>query len=309
MRSPAWLALAVLLCACGKAPPPANPQFSDAAAYTFRTFDGSDADLAFALRTLERQTYLGMDVEASDVKDRALTPDHLIPADVADITSPDGVDLGNALPVAVAGTSDFEVPDHARIPLLVDQRPVEPYSPDYYERTFYDDTQDCWLDQSCDELLTFNDLVKKNFLMSVPYDFYKDFRWVDMNLPDPADVPAGEQAVDPVDPRWAFVARSWMIQSAWGDSGKTEIVQSYTIEVWIPRDGQGFVRTGTDQNADGGTWTSDSTGGGTLRMLGSWAQTEFTGINPSDDLVAATTRSGIDNNMAAQDAWLEAHPQ
>lgn len=307
MRVLVWLSLATAIAACGKAPPPANPEFSDAAVFTLRAFDGSEADLAYALRALEEQTYLGMDVESDRVTDRALTPSRLTDDDIAGLDTPDGVDIADALPVAVAGISAYDVDDNARIPLLVDQTPLEPYSPDYYERTFFEQTEDCWYDRDCEVLLTWNDLIKKNFLMTVPYDFYKDFKWVDMRLPDPAEVPPGEVAVNLDEPRWAYVARSWMTQSAEGENGNTRILQSYTIEVWIPRDGEGFVRDGSEQNVDDGEWTADSTAGGTLRLLSLWSQTEFDGINPSDDTIAGTTRAGIDANMQAHEDWLESH--
>jgi len=269
--------LVLLVMGCGKAPPAANPEFSDAAVFVFRSFDGEAADLAYALRTLEEQIYLGMDVEANHSRDRALTPARLTLDDVADIERT-GAPPEDALPVAVAGVSAYDIPGHALIPLMDDQRVV---------------------------LVTWNDLIKENILMTVPYDFYKDFRWIDLNLPDPADVPPGEEAVNEGDPRWGFAARAWMTEVGEGVNGNTHILQAYTIEVWVPRDGHGFVRDGTEENADDGEWTADSIGGGALRMLALWSQTEFDGLNIGDDVVAAQTRSGIDDNLEAQEDWLD----
>ena len=264
----------LLLAACGKAPPPANPEFSDAAVYVFRAFDADEAELAFGVRALEEQILLGMDVTAEDPKDRALTPSALTEEDVAHLEHP-GADPGAALPVALAYLSAFPPEEHAALALIVDQTPLEPYSPDYYERSFLSG-DDCWLDQGC-VLETWNDLVKKNALMEVPYDFYKDYRWVDLGLPDPADVDgvAGE-------PRHAFVSRAWQKESFSGEAGNVHLVQSFSIEVWIPQeDGQ------------------------TLRMLSLWSQTDFDGFTPGEDLVAATTRAGIDDNMNAHEDFLE----
>jgi len=297
-------ALAILMVGCGKAPPQANPQFSDAAVYVFRVFDGEAADLAYGVRALEEQIYLGMDVEASNPRDRALTPARLTDEDIALLEHTDALPE-DALPVAVAGISTYDIPGHALIPLLEDQRVVEPYSPNFFERHFLEGTEECWYDRGCEVLVTWNDLIKENILMTVPYDFYKDFRWIDLNLPDPADVPPGEEAVNEGDPRWGFVARSWMTEVGEGVNGNTHILQAYTIEVWIPRDGQGFVRDGTEENVDDGEWTADSTGGGALRLLALWSQTEFDGLSVSEDVMAAQTRTGIDNNLSAQEDWLD----
>lgn len=303
-RSFLALSLPLVLVACGKAPPEANPEFSDAAVFALRAFDDAPQDLAFGIRALEEQIYLGMDVEADNPRDRALTPSNLTEADIVWMTDLPA-DPEDALPVAVAGLSKYDVAEQTPIQLLVDQTPVEPYSPNYFEREFYEDSEDCWSEQTCSVLYTGNDLIKENFLMTVPYFFYKDFRWVDLNLPDPVDVPEGEEAVNDGDERWAYVARSWMTEVGEGENGNSRILQAYTLEAWIPRDGQGFVRDGTEDNIDDGEWTTDSTGGGTLHLLSLWSETEFDGINPSEDVVAATTRSGIDDNMKAQEEWLD----
>ncbi len=273
---------------CARKVTEADPEFSDAARYLFTTFDGDEADLAFAMRALEEQIYLGMDVDSDDVNDRALLPEFLEPGDVVGLNDA-GRDLDAALPVAVAGLSAFELSAHPQIQLLEDHTPVEPFSPEYYERTFTEGG-DCWGDQSCGLVRTHNTLVKENTLMTVNTEFYKDFRWVDL----------GEEGAS----RMAYVARSWQDQSWPGRNENTWIHQSYTIEVWIPRDGGGFVRDGTVQNVDGGEWTGDSTGGGTLRMLTLWAETDL-GFSVSDDLTIATTRNGIDTNFEAAETWLE----
>lgn len=297
------LLMTVLLAGCARKSPQADPEFSDAARYLFRSFESSEADLAFAMRSLETQVYLGMDVESSRVNDRALLPEFLEASDVDGLTL-EPHDLSLALPVAVAGVSPFELVEHPRIQMLVDQTPVEPYSPAYYERTFLLG-QDCWQDRSCPRLETFNALTKENALMTIDTEFYKDFRWVDLNLPDPSSLEEGEEPVNTGDPRWAYVARSWQDRAFPGRGENTSINQSYTIEVWIPRDGGGLVRDSSTVNVDGGEWTGDSTGGGTLRMLALWAETDL-GFAVGDDLVIGTTRGGIDTNFQAADHWLGA---
>lgn len=291
------------LLACKAAPPAANPEFNDALAYAFRSFEGDQADLAFAVRSLEEQVYLSVDVEADNSNDRALTPASLSEEDVADVDHPSR-DPGLCIAVAVAGLSSHPVDRHAELQLLSDQTPIEPYSPDQYDRTFLEG-EDCWLGGACEYLRTENDLVKDNFLMTIPYVLYKDFRWVDLDLPDPADVAEGEEAVNEGEPRWAVVARAWTTEAAEGESGANTIHQSYTVEMWVPRDGGGFVRQGGESNADGGEWTSDSEGGGVLRMLALWTETELGGLNIDDDTVANTTRSGIDKNFEEAEDYLD----
>lgn len=267
--------------ACRKDSPPANPKFNDAIHQAFVGFRGPEADLAYALRALQGQLE-ALDLDASNPVDRSVTPEPISDADVADLEHPADRDPADALPIAVAGRSAFGPDDAAVIQLLPDQTPVEPYSPDKFDRSFLEGG-DCWVDRGCDWLLTFNDLVKKNLVMEVPYEFLKDFRWVDLNLPDPADVPEGEEAVNPGEPRWAFVAQSWQAESFAGDGGGTVLAQSFTVEVWLPRDD-----------------------GGTTRMNALWSETELS-VAVSDDAVVATTRGGIDRNFQAQEAWLEEH--
>ncbi|MCO4746145.1 MAG: hypothetical protein KC912_15215 [Proteobacteria bacterium] len=304
MRTTGVLVLAVLASVgCSKAPPPANPSFDDALSYTFRTFNGDEVDIAYAMRQLETQIYLGMDVEADRERDRALSPSELSEDDVFDIDRPDRP-LADAIPVSVATLSAHDPSPHAEIQMAVDQTPVEPYSPDYYDRTFLEG-EDCFADRSCARMETRNDLIKDNALMTIPYWFYKDFRWVDLNLPDPEDVPEGETAVNDGEPRWGIIAKSWTTETFAGENENAYIHQSFTIEVWVPRDGGGFVRDGSEQNADEGEWTTDSTGGGTLRALALWTETEFDGLNVSDDVVAGTARKGIDDNFNAQEEHLD----
>ncbi|MCB9678011.1 MAG: hypothetical protein H6737_23125 [Alphaproteobacteria bacterium] len=299
LRSSALL----VLIGCAKAPPAADPEFNDAAIFLLREFDGPEADLAFALRQVEEQVYLSIDVAAERVQERALSPAPVTTADVERMNG-EGRDPALALPVAVAKLSAFEPADHASIQMLVDHTPVEPYSPDLYERTFLDGDA-CWEGIGCQQMQTTNDLIKVNALMEVHYELLKDFRWIDMNLPDPSTVPEGEEVVNTGEPRWAFIARAWTDRTFDGEGGNVHIHQSYTIDSWIPRDGGGFVRTGAEQNTDDGEWTTDSTGGGTLRMLALWAETDL-GFPVGDDVVIGTTRSGIDDNMTAAEEWLAA---
>jgi len=284
---------ALFMTACAKAPEMAEPEFSDALVYVLSQFDDDESELVFAILELEKQVYLNMDVDASNPQDRALTPERLQAEDVEELTRPDR-DPAFGIPVALARPSVFEPDSHRHVQMLEDHTPVEPYSPDTYDRIFLDG-QDCWLDRECMFLRTQQEIVKQNLLMTIPYSCKKDFRWVDLQTDNPVEE----------DPRWAFIARTWNEDSFVGETGKNSIVQSYSIEIWFPRDGRGFLRDGTEVNTNEGTWTSDSNGGGTLRLLSVWAETDLGGLDVSDDMVAATTRNGIDKNFKAVESWLE----
>jgi hypothetical protein len=274
------IVLAVALSACAKAPPPANPEFSDAVRATFVDFDGPEVDLAFAVRALLDNIDTQMDVHAESPHDRALTPERLTEEDVAALEHPDR-DPALALPVAVAGLSAFPPDDQVQAQMLTDLTPIEHYSPNHFERTFLEG-EDCWPTRDCDVLKTSNDVTKENALMTIDYVFFKDFRWVDLGLPDPADVPEGEEAVDPGEPIWGFVGRSWQKERFDARNENTSFEQSYTVELWMPNDE-----------------------GGTTRLLSVWAETVFDDFSFSDDQVAGTTRQGIDENFQDTETWLE----
>jgi len=291
-----------------------NPDFADAARYTLAQFENPEsADLAFAVRQLERELYLTADLEAPSSADRALVvaplrSEDLVGLDQVPEIYPEGFSEEgepilpeNASPLAVGALSQFAPEDHALYPVLEDQQPIEPGSPEHYDRTFLDGTEDCWPQRNCAWLRTSNNLTKKNALLEMTYDLFKDYRWVDLNLPDPSAVIEGEPVVNEGEPRWAFVARSWNPEVAVGDAEVNAIFQSYSIEIWVPRDGAGFLRDGSEENAEGGGWTTDSEGGGSLRMIALWAESSL-GMN---SLVEQIIRNGIDEIFVAQEEWLD----
>lgn len=296
------IALLVVSVGCRKSPE-ANPEFDDAAKFVFSSFDSEPEVLAFALREMERQVYLAIDVEGGGVVDRAVELSKLTQADVAAIETP-GRDLNDASPVAIAALSPYGPEYHQLIQFMADQTPVEPHSKNHYDREFIEG-EDCWEDQGCERLITYNSLTKENALATIPYEFNKHFRWVDLNLPDPNTVEDGEVAVNPGDPRWAYVARSWTTVPWTGESDSDSINQSYTIDMWIPRDGNGFIRSDTDVNQDDGEWTTDSTGEGSLRMLALWHETIINGSLSDGTTAEAITRAGIQSNFDAADDWIE----
>ena len=233
LRAAAALAALALMTGCPPTPQ-ANPVFSDATLFTFVEFDDPEpANLAFAARQLEREIYLSVDVAATNVDDRALAPEPLANEDVAGLDEipdvyPEGfasegepIQAGRALGVAVVGLSGHLPAEHTGYVLLADQVPVEPASPDHYDRTF-DEGADCFADRSCEFLRTTNDVTKDNAAMTATYILRKDYRWVDLNLPDPAEVPEGEPIVNEGPERWALIARAWDPEVAIGVARHTD---------------------------------------------------------------------------------------
>jgi hypothetical protein len=266
----ALLLPALLLSAC--ATPTADPEFSEAARYLFRHFEDGQAELAFATRALQDQLRDQLDLQASATDERTLTPEPIQPEDLQDVQTPEG-DPTLGLATTVARLSPHPVAAFVDIQLLHDHTPVEPNSPNQYQRTFLEGTEACFPDRSCEALRTDNDVVKENPLLSIPYGMRKDFRWVDVALPDPSsDEPAGE-------PSWGLLSRSWVPVRSVGDSGVNVLNHQYAVEAYVPVDG------------------------GTLRTMSLWFHIE--GEVGDEDFQELTARNGIDAIFRAGDDWLD----
>ncbi|MFT7519492.1 MAG: hypothetical protein ACI9MC_001634 [Kiritimatiellia bacterium] len=303
MRTSLTLVLISLLgTGCANDADSADPEFSDALAWLYRNFEGTEHEIAFVMRSIEEQLYTTLEMSASDSVKRTQEPRFLEEADLEGLTHPDR-DLTLALPVATARLSDWGPDLHSQVVLLTDQRPVEPYSPDVYDRAFSDGA-DCWQDRGCVALRSDNDITKKNLLMEVNYQMRKDFRWIDLALPAPSEVPDGEQPVNDGEPRWAIVGRSWIEQSAAGDSGKSTIQQSYAVEFTVPRDSRGFRWEDSELTAPEHD-APDSDGAGSIRMQSLWSETTFDGINVGEDMIKSTLRGGMDKIMRVTDEYIE----
>jgi len=264
--------------------------FSDPLVGIMVTFDGEEEVLAEQLRRMEEELYRELEVESSDVVKRSLLPPALANEDVDHLSPRPDRDVAQALAMALAYASPHDMERHAALPLLPDQRPLEPSSPDHYDREFLEG-EACWGERTCLWLKTFQDLTKVYTLGIIPpitYEFYKDFRWVDVST-------EGE-------PRWVIAARSWNPGEYGSENGKNIIHQSYTVELWFPRDGRGYVEDPPPEGDRG-----DSAGGGTLRLLSLWTETTLAS-DPSETTELGTIRWGMDGNMKAHDKWLADHP-
>lgn len=282
------IALSTLGC---KALPEADPELSESLVTLVREFDADEELVAAELRAVERQMYIDLDLDDRDESKRAVSPDLLTPEDVAHLEPRPDSDLANNLAVATGGLSEFDLALHATIPPMEDQKPVEPQSPDHYNRTFLEG-RDCWEDRGCEVLATFQDLTKSYSIAgSIEYEFYKDFRWIDMNA-----------GTDDDDPRWAYIARSWNPEVY--ETGRNILHQSYTVELWIPRDGRGFTWAEHELAEGEEAGDIDSAGGGTLRMLALWNETDL-GVSSSESIQVGTMRWGMNQNYKAVERYLE----
>jgi hypothetical protein len=255
--------------------------------------EAPDAELAPLVRNLERRMYQSLRIDDGDAVARSVSPTNLTREEVAIVEPrPRNADPANTLAVLTAYPSPFEVSELAAVPIYPDQTEVEPASPDHYDRTFTEGA-DCWRDVGCPWLRTVNELTKVyvlNLLPPLTYGLQKDYRWVDLA----ADLGTGE-------PRWGIVVRSWNPESVTTEDGRNQVVQSYTVEVFLPRDGRGFVWE--DDDPERPATQGDSSVGGTLRMMTVWSEA-ITWISADPASQEPVVRGGINDIFVHQDAWL-----
>ncbi len=78
----------------------------------------------------------------------------------------------------------------------------------------------------------------------------------------------------------AVVSRGWIAESAHDENGEYHLWQSYEIDVWLPAEN-----------------------GETHRLFGIWSEPDYGGLG--EDVVLVAVEMGIEDSLAAQDAWLE----
>jgi len=203
-------------------PPEEIEEIHDINTYLFRNFATDEAGvLEPALATLV-ELLTEFDLEA-DYRERCFSPDRLTPEDVTDIEHPDR-DMDSLLAVALVGSSAFTPAKNAEGVILEDQRPMEPASPELYERTFVDPADpSCFPGRGCDRLQTDNHILRDYLVLTLLYDMPKNFRWAEVGEPG-----SGE---------WAIFARSWVEQEYETDGGSIQLNQSYSMDLFLPRDG------------------------------------------------------------------------
>ncbi len=210
------LLLLLTLAACVPAPD-ASEDFSDAAQAALAHFDDSDPTaLIEAVLALEAQIYAAVDPAADDFNVRAMTPARLEANATAGYRHPDR-DPSLATPVTLTWLSPHAPETHDAIVLLDDLTPVEPASPDLYDRVF-DEGGDCY-PATCEFARTTNQVIRQNLLFTIENQSKKDFRALD------------------ADGRALRLSRGWFEESASDADETARIEQSHTIELWLEQGG------------------------------------------------------------------------
>ena len=260
--------LIALLVLSGCAPLPEAPtELNDLSRYLFREHANEDPRVmqVGAANMVDFLTTLPLDGERAD---RSFEPENLTDADVTDITRPDRP-LDACLPVAIGGLSRHSIEDNALLMIQADQTDAEA-SATFYDRTFPAlDDPSCFLDRTCDLLVTRNHAERSNALLQVEFVLFKDFRWVEVLDAD------GEHA------RWGILARSWFEEEWFGEEGNNALLQSYATDLWFAAD-------------DGGTW----------RYQTLWSESLIS-LDVTDDAVRATLRLSIDGSFGRADGVID----
>jgi hypothetical protein len=253
------VSVALLVSAC-KTPPEAPKELNELSTYLYEEWDNEDPAVMEAGLINLHNFLKNVDLEAG-IMDRSWELEPITRAHVSDISYPKDVDPKNTLGVAVSFESEWPIDDHARLQIEKDQLPAEP-SAKVYTRTFPDDAKPaCFLDQSCDPLVSVNDIERQNLLLSVVMVLYKDFRWIE------------------TDRGSAVAARSWLEESFEGQNGSSNIVQSYSVDIWLP------------------------VGKKVRRYQTLWSESEVAGA--SDAATIGTLKSSIDRAMETADEAIE----
>jgi len=254
-----------LVAACS--PPPEAPEdLSELSRYLYREYEAEDPRvLSVGIGNLEA-VLSRFDLDG-DVDDRSFVPEDLEESDVAGVTHPDAP-VSDNVPTAVARMSAYAVDWHALLQTESDQLPAEPTAT-YYLRHFEEpEDPSCFAGRSCESLRTLNDITRSNLLYEIAFEMPKTMRWVDVWVDG-----------EPTDRR-GIVARSWIERSYTSEDGDTDMVQSFTLDVWI-------------EGADGRT----------LRYQSLWAEVTIPGV--PEETIQYFTQGGIDDALAAGDSAIE----
>ena len=249
--------------------PPDTPdeieEINNVNGYLFRNWDTTEENVLEPglAQLIELLAEIDLDTE---YQDRCFIPDPLTLEDIEVIEHPDR-DPADVLAVALVMASDFLPAAQAEVIILPDQRPVEPASPDRYDRTFLDPTDpSCFPGRSCDRVDTTNHILKDYLALNMEYDMPKYFRWVEIGA-----VGSGE---------WAILGRAWIEQEYETDGGAIQLNQSYSLDVFFP------------------------IGDGAARYMSLWPETYIDGVD--DDFIYDTTAYGMDQMFDATEEYLAA---
>jgi hypothetical protein len=271
-RSRLFLPVFALLALGCKPPPEAPTELDELSAYLFRNWETEEEGVLEVGMYNLRQHFSTVELDVG-FNDRSYQLSVLADTDFDEVVViPDGADPADCLGVGVVAGSAFDATQQTEAIIQADQTPIEPNSPNHYDRIFLDPTDpSCFPDRSCLVLRTNNDLRKENALMDIPYEMIKDFRWVELS--EDGQPGTGE---------WGILARTWVPERGVGESGNNTIEQSYSIDVVLPAVHGGYE---------------------TYRYMGLWS--ESTGAIEGEDLVMGAMKMGMSDLFDQTDEWLE----
>jgi len=256
------MALFVLGVAC-KAPVEAPADLGDASVYAYANYGSPSGDELQAATDSIEAYLLSIDLNGA-VNDRTVAPPKLLPENWGGVTGPADADPLMQVPVAVAGRGLHPIADYIQLVGEPNYICVESDTTKYAARTFTTPL-DCFLDGTCDQVSTTQETRKESTLAKVWYDYYKDYRVVELR-----------------DGRQAMYSRGWS-DRVWATDGSAGTWdQSYQLDVWI------------EDAADPS---------GTLRYQVLWTSVTLAGLG--DDLWGALVKNGIADSFESVDAFLD----
>lgn len=217
--------LALLTLSACKEPIVAPAELGELCHYLFVSWPDEDpAVMTAGLDSFQTWATTEANPSSDDLEERFYLLPALARADVEALVNHD-LDPSGADGVGVVYASRHTPADHASLFGLADQRPLEPASPDRYDRTITDGDAACFASGDCETLQASNDINRRNALFSVDYILMKAWRWVTLT-----------------DGSRAIAARTWTPDAGEPQEGSEDVVhQAYSIELWIPS-GEGSIR-------------------------------------------------------------------
>jgi len=249
-------------------PPEPPPELAEATALVFLHYDTTEPGVLEEHVGTLRGHLLDLDLSVG-YEERCYTPADLTQEAIDTVTNP-GRDPAETLPVALAMSSAFPPDDHANVIVMPTQTEVEPASPVQYDRAFVDPTNpSCFPGRDCLRLDTHNTILKDYLLLELLYEMPKSFRWVEVGEPG-----SGE---------WAIVGRAWLDQEWWDPDGALALLQSYSIDLFVPVDGGG------------------------IRYMSLWPETFIDGLKEPDEFILTTTAEGMNDMFVATEEYVAEH--
>ncbi|MBW2253414.1 MAG: hypothetical protein JRI25_02305 [Deltaproteobacteria bacterium] len=228
----------------------------------FRDFDLDQTALATTVD--EMDSLLGeLDLEAKP-RDRAFNLPTLTEEYRTDVTVAPGIDVSEQFGVGIGAISSHGVDDNMDAQTQEDQVCINADAIICHRRDFLTDV-DCFLDQTCDVLRTFNVIRNKTLITKFWIEVYVDFRWVE--LPDG---------------RAAVASRTWMEDPFESDGGKSVWDQRFGVDLFIP-----------DPDDDDRA----------RRWYGMWLGGDVKGVG--DNWTRKVLVDSLDEGFENPDAWLD----